>query len=71
MPGFEEVLETIKSLGLTKGLFVVFFFTAHSYVFWLYRGRLKDRQKEIDRLASENHEYRDRFLKLLDKRFGF
>lgn len=37
----------------------------------LYRGRLNDRQKQIDNLAKENKEYRDRFLELMDKHFGY
>ena len=36
----------------------------------MYNGRLKDRQDEINRLAADNHEYRDRFLAMLDKHFA-
>lgn len=32
--------------------------------------QLADKQQEIERLAKENHEYRDRFLAILDKRFS-
>ena len=33
-----------------------------------HREQLQDRQHEIDRLAKDNHAYRDRFLALLDKK---
>ena len=33
-----------------------------------HREQLQDRQREIDRLAEDNHAYRDRFLALLDKK---
>lgn len=36
----------------------------------MYNGRLQDRQEEINRLAADNHEYRDRFLAVIDKHFG-
>lgn len=67
----EDLLEFIKALGWTKGVFTVFFFIAHGYIFSLYRGRLSDRQKEIDRIAAENREYRERFLKLMDDKFSY
>ncbi len=67
----DGLLEMIKALGWAKGMFTVFFFMAHGYIYSLYRGRLNDRQKEIDRIASENREYRERFLKLMDDRFSY
>jgi hypothetical protein len=67
----ENLLELIKALGWAKGVFTVFFFMAHAYIFSLYRGRLSDRQKEIDRIAAENREYRERFLKLMDDKFSY
>jgi hypothetical protein len=66
---WEVIRSFIQQLGVVKGTFVVFFWTAHAALFLLYRGRLKDRQKEIDRLAAENKEHRDRFTALLDKQF--
>jgi hypothetical protein len=68
---FLDVLEAIKTLGVTKGLFVVFFIMAHGWIWSLYKGRLDDRQKEIDRIAGENREYRERFLKLMDASFSY
>lgn len=41
--------------------------------FWVYRlyvGRLKERQDEINRLAEENKEWRERFQAMLDKNFS-
>jgi hypothetical protein len=70
MPSWDTIREFINELGALKGVFVLFFFIAHGWIYGLYHGRIKDRQKEIDRLAKDNHEYRDRFMKLLDKKFG-
>ena len=65
-----NVVDLIPLIGLTKALFVVFFVVMHGWVFLLYRGRLKDRQAEIDRIAEENRHYREIFVGMLDKRFG-
>jgi hypothetical protein len=65
----DKVVQLVTSLGVTKGLFVAFFVWAHTAVWMLYRGRLKDRQGEINRLAEENRDYRERFIVLLDKQF--
>jgi hypothetical protein len=42
---------------------------AHGWLYRLYHGRLADRQKEINRIAGENREYREMFLKLLAQKF--
>ena len=65
-----NLVDLIPLIGITKALFVVFFVVMHGWVFLLYRGRLKDRQKEIDRIAEENRQYREIFVGMLDKRFG-
>lgn len=57
--------DLIAQLGWVKGTFTVFFWAAHWWIYKLYKGRLEDRQKEIDRLAEDNHEYREHFMKLL------
>lgn len=69
LPTWDEILSFIKALGWTKGVFTIFFFLAHGWIYNLYRDRLKDRQSEINRLATDNREYRERFLSLLDKHF--
>ncbi|GAN32714.1 MAG: hypothetical protein DYG83_01595 [Candidatus Brocadia sp. AMX2] len=63
--------DIILALGLIKGLFFAFFFIMHLWIFLLYKGRIKDRQKEIDRLAAENREYRERFLAFYDEKFNY
>lgn len=67
----DQGIDLVKSLGVTKGLFVIFFFIAHIWVHLLHKGRLKDRQNEIDRLAQDNREYRERFLSLMDQKFSY
>lgn len=52
--------------GIWALLFIVSLVIFHRWISRLHQGRLDDRQREIDRLAKENHEYRDRFQKLID-----
>lgn len=66
----EQLTAMVQSLGLLETLFILFFFGAHSVIFLQYRARLNDRQKEIDRLAKDNHEYRDRFLAFVDRQMN-
>lgn len=66
-----NITDLLREFGLTRGLFVCFFFIAHFWIFVLYSSRVKDRKEEIERLAKDNHLYRDRFLALLDDRFGY
>jgi len=63
------IKDAVVALGWAKGMFTLFFWVAHYALFKAYKGRLKDRQDEIDRLAKDNHEYRDRFLAVLDRYF--
>jgi hypothetical protein len=70
MPSWEQVGGLIREFGWTKGVFTIFFFMAHAWIYKLYAGRLADRQKEIDRIAADNREYRERFLTLLDRQMG-
>lgn len=59
--------EFLLAIGYTNGLFALFFIGAQVWIYREYQGRLADRQKEIERLAEENREYRERFLQILDK----
>jgi hypothetical protein len=70
MPILDAILKFLTEFGLTKGLFALSFIGGHLWIYRLYSGRLKDRQKQIDMLAKDNHEYRDRLLQLLDKHFA-
>ena len=73
--GIETILNAaysyIKSFGLLRGLFALFFIFAHCWIYRLYYLRVKDAKDQIDRLAEENKEYRDRFLSILDERFNY
>mgnify|MGYP001061996513 CR=1 FL=1 len=64
-----EITNALSTLGYMEGLFALFFFMMHGWVFFLYHGRISDRQKEINRLAKENRDYRERFTKLLDRHY--
>jgi cell division protein FtsL len=67
-PTWDQIVALVTSLGVVKGLFVIFFISAHGVIFATYNGRLRDRQKDIDRLAAENKEHRERFTALIDKK---
>jgi hypothetical protein len=67
---WEIIKDAIATFGLLKGTFALFFWVAHYWIYRLYAGRLQDRQREIDKVAAENREYRDRFMTLLDIKFG-
>ena len=71
MPAYNTIIDAIKKLGWVKGVFALFFFMAHAWIYALYMGRIKDRQNEIDRLAKENHDYRHKFLRMLDEQHAF
>lgn len=68
---WNAIINTLKSFGVKDGIFILFFFLAHFWIYKLYLGRLNDRKEEIQRLATDNHEYRDRLLSLLDTHFGY
>jgi len=68
---WDTILKFIQSLGLVKGIFVIFFFLMHGLYFLAMNGRLKDRQAEIDRITADNREYRERFLSILDESQGY
>lgn len=68
IPSFDQILEFVKALGVIKGTFVLFFWVAHVVIFSQYRGRIKDRGREIQRLADENKEHRERFTALIDQK---
>ena len=55
LPSWEQILSFIQSLGWTKGVFTIFFFMAHAWIYRLYSGRLNDRQAEINRLAKDQY----------------
>ena len=73
------MLDTIASFltkfGEINGLLIlgiIFMFvwvrSLNSHIHRQHHEQLEDRQREIDRLAEDNHAYRDRFLALLDKK---
>jgi hypothetical protein len=65
------VVGLIQAIGMTKTLFAVIILSCHFYIFRVYNARLQDRQNEINRLATENHDYRDKFSQLLlDNKFN-
>ncbi len=68
---WQTIKEFLETFGKKDGLFILTFFLLHGWVYLQYTGRLKDRQKEIDRLAQDNHEYRTRLLAIMDKHFSY
>lgn len=71
MPNWETIKGYIVAFGWAKGVLTLFFFMAHGWVYKLYQDRVKDKQAEIDRLAADNREYRERYLFNYDQHFGY
>ncbi|KAA0938631.1 hypothetical protein [Psychrobacter sp. ANT_H59] len=61
----------LETVGPEYFVAIVFFFGAHWYLHKLYKSNLDNRQLQIDRLAADNSEYRDRFLAILDEKFSY
>jgi len=70
LPSWKVIGDIISKFGMVKGIFIIFFFLAHFWLWRLYIDRVKDRKEEIDRLAQDNREYRDRFLLFIDNNIG-
>jgi hypothetical protein len=68
---WETVKDFVASFGWAKGTLTILFWVFHAWIYLLYNGRLKDRQKELDRLIQENREYRKIFIALLDQRLDY
>jgi len=68
--GFEWATDFMTEVGIIKGLLVIFiiilFFYNSRKADKLYKINIEGKQEEINRIAAENREYRERFLKLLD-----
>jgi len=71
VPTWPQFADLIKAVGLANAINTVLLITAQGFIYWLYRGRLQDRQAEIDRLCVDNRDLRERFTKLLDKHMGY
>jgi hypothetical protein len=70
MRNWSEVQSLVGEFGLLKATFLLFFVLAHTWIFHLYTARLADRQLEMNRLAAENLDYRERFVLMLDRQMG-
>lgn len=61
-------IDIAKTFGLLRASFVAFFFFFLWYTSRLCRQNIESKQGEIDRLAKENHKYRDIYLKRFEER---
>lgn len=73
----EYIFVVLKEFGLVNGLLtigVLFMFivlwTQQKRIYKQHDAQLKDKESEINRLATDNREYRDRFLKKVDDIFS-
>lgn len=71
VPDWNTIKDFLVQFGWIKGTLTIFFWLAHYWIYHLYNARLNDRQKEIDRLAGDNREYRERLLAIFDKQFEY
>ena len=66
MNKWDEILSTIlMQHGLWAVLFIGVLVVSSKWIAKIHKGRLEDRQQEIDRVAAENREYRELFSQLL------
>ena len=69
---YDSFLEFLKHFGTVRGLALIFIIAIFFTLIWLvqrmYFRNITDKQDQINRLAAENKEYRDRFLKILDEK---
>jgi len=68
---FESFLEFMKQLGWAKGGLSFIVLLIHFWIFYMYRTNMRDKQRQIDALAADNREFRDRFLSIIDNQHGF
>ena len=71
----DAISSFLAKFGEINGLLIlgiIFMFlwvrSLNSRIHRQHQEQLQDRQREIDRLAEDNHAYRDRYLALLDKK---
>lgn len=62
----DSIRTYINDFGIANGLLILFFIFGHYAIWTLYKRNIKGKQEEINRIAAENREYRERFTKLID-----
>lgn len=60
----------LSGLSFTEVVLLILLIYGGRLIFTVHQRQLNDRQREIDRLAEDNREYRERFLWILDRRLG-
>jgi len=68
---WDNIVTILEKYGLFGGTFFLFWIFANWYFHKQYNDRLKDKQNEIDRLAADIKDYRDRFLHFLDDKLDY
>jgi len=53
--------------GFADGMLAIVMVLCGLWIYKIHQGRLDDLQREIDRLAQENREHRDRFARILER----
>lgn len=59
--------EFFNNLSVTEGVLIILVVLFYRGTIKSYHRQLDDRQKEIDRLALDNREYRDKFAQFVDR----
>ena len=65
-----SISEFFSTLTFIEGVLLILLLLGG---FWIYKSQqrqLDDRQREIDRLAADNREYRDRFERMMNQKLG-
>ncbi len=61
------IVEFISGLSFIEGLLVILILLGGWWIYKIHQRQLDDRQREINRLAKENREYRERFTRILER----
>jgi hypothetical protein len=65
MTEWDFLTKIYQEHGIISVAVLVALVAACYWIHKLYEGRLQDRQQQIDRLAEENRQYRDIFMRLI------
>lgn len=67
---WEAIFKAVKDLGYIETILLIVVILVIFYNFKrgnvLYKQNIEDKQKQIDRLAKENREYREKFWDMLN-----
>ena len=65
-----SISEFFSALTFIEGVLLILLLLGGFWIYKSHQRQLDDRQREIDRLAADNREYRDRFERIMNQKLG-